>query len=279
MTPRRRFLITGLNGVYGWNIYREIARHHEAYGTYRKTHPVFKKGENFFRIDWAHESEAEAILKKIRPEYFVHAWCMCDMDLCEISPEMARKVNVEGTRKILAALHQFCPDLKKFVFLSTAHVFDGEKGGYTEFDEPKPKHVFGATKRKAELLVEKCGFPSLIIRPDIVVGRSLQGDKGTPDFFIKRTKAGKPTHYFTDELRTTVKAEAMAKRMLELALSDETGVFHIGGEKVMSRYEIAVSLVKERGLPTHHIHPRLRKDDEWAHIRPKNLSLKSGRTK
>jgi len=162
--------------------------------------------------------------------------------------------------------------------MSTAHVFDGKKGCYTEYDEPNPIHVFGRTKRKAELIVEKSGLPYLIIRTDIVIGPSLQGDKGTPDFFIKRTKQRKPTHYFTDELRTAVKGENMGRRVMELALSNETGIFHIGGEKVMSRYEIAVSVLKEMGLPTKYIHPKLRAEDVWAHIRPRDLSLSSART-
>ena len=117
----------------------------------------------------------------------------------------------------------------------------------------------------------------MIVRTDIVNGASLQGDKGTPDFFIKRTKLGKPTHYFVDELRTVVRGEELGHRVLGITLSDQTGVFHIGGHQVMSRYEIALNLLKEKGLPTKHIHPRLRKDDPWAHIRPKDLSLRSVR--
>jgi len=91
-----RILITGLNGTYGWNIYRQVAKHHITFGTYRKSCPALQKGHNFFRVNWDDEAEVNAFFQKIRPEYIIHAWSMCDMDVCEISPDIAHKVNIEG---------------------------------------------------------------------------------------------------------------------------------------------------------------------------------------
>jgi len=197
---------------------------------------------------------------------------MCDLDLCETMPDMAWQINVEGTRKMLAAVKKV-PTVKKFIFHSTDHVFDGEKGPYTEEDPPAPKHVYGATKHRGEECVISSGLPYLIVRPGLVIGESFQGNKGTRDFLFSRIRAGKPTHLFTDEWRTPIEVASLVSRVLKLTLSESAGIFHVAGPEHLSRYEIGKSIAKKSGLPTKYILPRLRQEDEWAHIRPRNLSL------
>ena len=97
------------------------------------------------------------------------------------------------------------------------------------------------------------------------------------DFLFTRIRAGKPTHLFTDEWRTPIEVEVLVANILALTLSRKAGIFHIAGEEVLSRYEIGKALAEKSGLPTDQIFPRLRKDDKWSHIRPKNLSLVTGK--
>ena len=199
---------------------------------------------------------------------------MCDLDLCEQMPEMAEKINVQGTRNILKAAAGI-PSLKKFVYISTDHVFDGETGDYTENDTPQPKHVYGRTKLAAEKRVQDSGLPWQILRPGLVIGDSLQGRKGPRDFLLTRIRAGKPTHYFTDEWRTPIPAPEMAARVVAIACSGESGIFHVAGQEVISRYELARKIALENGFSSEQVFPRLRREDRWASIRPKNLSLKT----
>ena len=199
MQPAVRFLITGLNGVSGWNLHQRIAREYAALGTFRKNHSVFRDAA-FLKLDFNDRRALQDCVQSWKPDYVVHAWAMCDLDLCETFPEMARKVNVEGTRSLLEAL-ACLPSLKKLVFISTDHVFDGEKGAYRETDAPSPKHVFGRTRLEAERCVLESGLPALVIRPGLVIGKSFQGNKGPRDFLFTRLKARKNTHYFTDEWR------------------------------------------------------------------------------
>lgn len=273
LTPR--FLITGLNGVTGWNLFQGIAAEEACRGTYRKPHRVFNH-EKFLRLDFNDPAQLAECIRAWRPTHVIHAWAMCDLDLCEEFPEMAAKVNVEGTRCLLAALRE-APELRKVLFISTDHVFDGERGRYTEEDLPCPKHVFGRTRHAAEDLVRASGLPYMIIRPGLVIGRSFQGNKGPRDFLLRRVRGGKTTHYFTDEWRSPIAAGELAARVHALALSDEEGIFHLAGEHAVSRYDLARMLASEEGLPTENIRPRLRAEDRWAHIRPRDLSLASVR--
>ncbi len=268
-----RLLLTGLNGLIGWNLYKKFSQAHRVTGTFRKFHSEFKDGD-FFQINPDRPEEISRLLEEKQPEVLVHAWAMCDLDLCEEMPEMARRINVEGTRVLLETAKK-SSSLRKFVYISTDHIFSGDRGSYSEADEPSPKHVYGRTKLEAEELVKSSGLSWMIIRPGLVIGQSLQGNKGPRDFLFHRIKAGKPTHYFTDEWRSPIRAEDFASEVLRLCLGEETGIFHIAGSQVQSRFDLARELAQSHGLPVTQIFPRTRQEDRWAHIRPRDISLVS----
>lgn len=274
MTPAR-VLVTGLNGLIGWHLFQFFRERYETFGTFREQHPSLT-GESFFRVDIDNETSLAEFIRRIQPDYLVHAWAMCDLDLCEQMPWMAEKMNVEGTRKVLAAARE-SKALKKIIYLSTDHVFDGEAGSYDENHAPKPKHVYGRTKVEAEELVKSSKLPYLIIRPGLVIGKSLQGNKGPRDFLFHRIRKEKFTHYFTDEWRTPIEGPRLAAGVDVLMMSRAEGIFHLAGKEITNRYDLACALAAGEGLPVQYVRPRLRAEDKWGHIRPKNLSLKSVR--
>jgi dTDP-4-dehydrorhamnose reductase len=270
-------LITGLNGVVGWALFEEARKTCETFGTYRKRNKAFR-GDKFLRVDLDDEKEVEALVASLQPRYVIHSRSICDLDVCEQTPDLALKVNVEGTAKLVRAVRGVT-HFEKMIYLSTDHVFSGEKGSYTEEDIPEPKHVFGRTKLAAERIVEGSGLPYIVIRPGLVIGASAQGVVGPRDFLFSRIRAGKPTTYFTDEWRTPIPSDVLAKRVLALAFSAAQGIYHIAGNEVTNRYELATRLAEEYSLPTENIYASSRAQDHWSHIRPEHLTLKSKRLK
>lgn len=79
-----------------------------------------------------------------QPDLVLHAAAWTDVDAAESSPDEARRVNVEGTRNVVALG-------VPVVYFSTDYVFDGRKGSpYVESDEPSPLSVYGRTKLEGE---------------------------------------------------------------------------------------------------------------------------------
>lgn len=271
----RKILITGLNGLIGWHLYQQLSPKYLVVGTYAKEHAVFD-GPQFMRVDLDNSQELRAFLEKIQPTHIIHTRGICDLDLCEDIPEMAYKINVLGTQKMLEIAGEL-KSLSRFIYLSTDHVFYGDEGAYSEESEPRPKHVYGRTKLEAEKLVQKSSLDTLIIRPGLVIGKSFQGNKGPRDFLFSRIKAKKPTHLFTDEWRTPIVAEPLAQKIENLLFSDERGIFHLADEEVHNRFDLGRKLAIEWGLSPEYVFPRLREEDKWAHIRPRDLSLTSVR--
>jgi dTDP-4-dehydrorhamnose reductase len=79
-----------------------------------------------------------------RPDLVLHAAAWTDVDGAEADPEGAARVNVDGTRNVVALG-------APVVYFSTDYVFDGRKGApYVESDEPAPLSVYGRTKLEGE---------------------------------------------------------------------------------------------------------------------------------
>ena len=78
------------------------------------------------------------------PGLVLHAAAWTDVDGAEADPQGAARVNVAGTRNVVALG-------APVVYYSTDYVFDGRKSEpYVESDEPAPLSVYGRTKLDGE---------------------------------------------------------------------------------------------------------------------------------
>ena len=79
----------------------------------------------------------------------LHAAAWTDVDGAEADPEGAARVNVQGTRSVVALG-------APVVYFSTDYVFDGSKAEpYVESDEPRPLSVYGRSKLEGEREVQE----------------------------------------------------------------------------------------------------------------------------
>jgi dTDP-4-dehydrorhamnose reductase len=80
----------------------------------------------------------------VRPDLILHAAAWTDVDGAEDDVVGAARVNVVGTRNVVALG-------APVVYFSTDYVFDGGKRApYVESDEPAPLSVYGRTKLEGE---------------------------------------------------------------------------------------------------------------------------------
>jgi len=84
------------------------------------------------------------------------------------------KVNVDGTRNLLKAIHQFNPHIKRFVLVSSLAAAGPSRSGQplTEHDTPQPVSEYGRSKLKAEQMAMQFAndLPLAIVRPPAVFG-------------------------------------------------------------------------------------------------------------
>jgi thioester reductase-like protein len=98
-----------------------------------------------------------------------------------VKRELAMRVNVDGTRNLLAFARACLPNLQRFQYVSTCYVSGTHRGEFTERDLVKGQrfnNYYEETKHLAEVDVQREmaeGLPCTIYRPSIVTGDSETG--------------------------------------------------------------------------------------------------------
>ena len=150
----------------------------------------------------------------------IHTAAITSVRLCEEDRELAWNTNVQGTKNLTSATIQSKNNIK-FVYISTACVFDGHGELYKENDIPYPENFYALTKLIGENEVSKIKN-HLIIRTNFV--------------------SKKPWSYpaaFTDRFGTYLFAENVAKGRKEILEKDLNGIIHLVGDKKISMFELA----------------------------------------
>ena len=183
----------------------------------------------------------EGIFHQTQPDLLLYCHAVCDVAKCELTPEWAYEINVHQVERVIAAL----PEHTRLVYVSSDHVFGGD-GRYDETSPPCPISVYGKTRVEAErqVLMQP---GSLVIRTGLGIGASPDGRTGHWDWLRYRTQQQLPITIIKDEYRSVVWIRDLARRVMDLAKSAETGVRHLSATRAISRVELAHYLMKKMG--------------------------------
>ncbi len=190
-------------------------------------------------LDLTNFGDVESRFRQERPRLVIHAAAMSKSVDCQGNPTLARKINVETTAR-MAELFQDIP----FFFFSTDLVFDGRKGNYVETDAPNPLSVYAETKLAAEQAVAQ-NPRHTVIRLALCGGASPKGTTAFNEELQATWRAGRVPKFFFDEYRTPIAAPVVARAIWWLANRPPGGIFHIAGNKRLSRVELG-QLVAQR---------------------------------
>jgi dTDP-4-dehydrorhamnose reductase len=193
-----KFLITGSSGALGSELKKKFQN---AITPNHNELDITKKNE---------------VLKFV----IIHTAAMTSVRKCEAEKELTWKTNVEGTKNLVDALEQINPN-GKFIYLSTACVFEGNIGMYKESDVPYPENFYALTKLLGEQQVKKISN-HLIIRTNFTAKKKWPYPKA-----------------FSDRFGTYLFAEDVANGIEDVINSDLEGIVHITGDKKISMFELA----------------------------------------
>lgn len=198
-------LITGSSGVLGSELKKKFTN---------------ALTPNHNELDITKKEIVIDFFKKKKIDIVIHAAAITSIRKCEEEKEFTWKTNVDGTKNLVDALIQTNPN-GKFIYLSTACVFDGHSEMYKESSIPYPENFYALTKLLGEQEVKK-----------------------SPNYLIIRTNftAKKKWLYpkaFTDRFGTYLFADGVAQGIQDVQKEKLTGIVHIVGDKKISIYELA----------------------------------------
>jgi dTDP-4-dehydrorhamnose reductase len=225
-----RVAITGAAGLFGHGLVAAIAARHEAVPLTRAE---------------ADLTDAEATLRafeRIRPDLVVHAAGIPDIDLCAADPDLAERVNHQGTRHVVEAARRVGAAL---AHISTDAVFDGKKTSpYLETDATGPITVYGRTKLAAERAVETYER-HWIFRVPVLFG---PGKIYFVEVGLRKLAAGERYKVASDQMGSALHTVDAGAKIMEVVERAPHGTYHLANQGACTRYELACAAAELAGL-------------------------------
>jgi dTDP-4-dehydrorhamnose reductase len=150
----------------------------------------------------------------------IHTAAKTSVRQCDDNKSLAWLTNVNGTKNLVDASLNSNSKIK-FLYVSTACVFDGHTGMYDENSTPFPENFYALTKLLGEQHVSKLN-DSLILRTN----------------FVGRMKWPYPKA-FTDRFGTYLFADQVVMGIYDVLKENLDGLVHIVSDKKMSMFELA----------------------------------------
>ncbi|HEV2339660.1 MAG TPA: SDR family oxidoreductase [Patescibacteria group bacterium] len=254
----KKVFITGASGFLGTKLFAMYANTAEVSGTYHK-HPK----EGLIPFDVTDAEQTREVITRFHPDNIIHTVALADVDICEERREDAEIINYLGTKNVVDAA---CAIGARVDYISTVYVFNGEKGQYTEEDEPNPMNWYGETKLRAER--EVATLPHYgIYRFDKLYGYN---GEGKPNDAFSKVLAGKLFQVNSNSIRQPLFIDDVDRGIQFIQERNLNGIFHMAGPEKMSKYDLTIQLAKLIGKESLVI-PILEK--EQVARRPKDASI------
>jgi dTDP-4-dehydrorhamnose reductase len=237
-------LIIGASGFIGTHLALSLRRKHRVYGTYYR-HRFRIPGVCSIPMNLDNSASIKAAVKLAHPEVIVYAAGISNADLANHSPDDAIPVHVGGVSNVLTLVEIIQP---KFIYISSAHVFDGIRGNYHEAEAAFPGTPYGKMKFDAENILRTKSINYLILRSSPALGRGNGYNLSWIDRLRMSFDHGKPFELPTHEVHNftwmRVLAEAV-ERLVDIGAKNKP--FHLGGLTKLSYYQLGQILAKAWG--------------------------------
>jgi dTDP-4-dehydrorhamnose reductase len=238
LTSRLPLLITGVSGVAGWNAFPYFRRRHPGrVGGIRPTATWQLTTDGVVALDTEDRNGLHALFEAHRFRAVLNCTGNCALKSCELDPTMARRTNVDSAANIAEISRRFGARL---VHLSSDLVYSGKgAGAYVETDPVDPVTVYGRTMAEGERVVREIDPGAAILRISLPMGPSFNRHAGAIDWIQSRFRHGRPATLYFDEVRSCTYTDDLNRVFERFLSNDEAGLFHCGGPRPVTLYQIA----------------------------------------
>ena len=236
-------LITGVAGVAGFNAFDYFrARYPGQVIAIRQEDNWPLSGDGIVPCNAEDHGRLRALFDEHQFQSVLNCAGNCALRACELDTRLAWRTNVEGLINLLSIVVE--RDVR-FVHLSVDLVYSGreeiaaEGFRYVESDRTDPVTVYGKTMVSAEQLLADWLPEACVLRISLPMGVSFNGHAGAIDWIQSRFKKGRPATLYFDEVRTPAYTDCLNRLYERVLATDLSGVYHAGGPRPLSLYEIA----------------------------------------
>ena len=238
-----KILVTGCKGQLGTEIQKQLRLRYSELGPIPSS--LLNAAVTAIDIDTLDLADLDSVtsyVTELRPDVILNCAAYTNVDGCEVNRDTAFAANAIGPRN-LAIAAGMCG--AKLVHVSTDYVFDGRGNGSVPRDEcdlPNPISAYGSTKLMGERYVSSFCSRYFIVRTAWLY--SYYGKN-----FVKTMLNLAASHPYlevvNDQCGNPTNAVDLAHELLQLAATEQYGLYHCTGEGVCSWYDFACAIMQE----------------------------------
>jgi dTDP-4-dehydrorhamnose reductase len=266
----KKIMITGSSGMLGNVISNQLSGIYECVGV--DIQPPQSNDHQFIKCDLTDKIQLESVFNSINPAVIVHCAAIVSVDACETNTTLAENLHIKAT-DFLAKMSKL--GKSHLIYISSDLVFDGKKKKpYTEDDSTNPLNVYARTKLEGE----SCALNnknSLVLRTNIF-GWTVN-KKSFAEWVLKGIADSQTLTMFSDVLFTPISTYCLSEIIQKCIEQEVKGLFHATSRSVLSKYDFALKVASEFGLPTDYVKPVSKDDVNLLVTRPGNMALESSK--
>jgi dTDP-4-dehydrorhamnose reductase len=268
-----RILVVGSNGLLGQKVAEQLVRGSNYHVTLTSIEgaPVREiPSAPYLTMDMTNRKQVRDVIDANNPQVVFNCAAMTNVDACETEREMAWKINVGGVEHIIEALRKTGAMI---IHVSSDYVFDGKAGPYSEDDRPEPLSYYGKSKLASENAVRTSGLPHFIARTMVLYGFAEGVKANFALWLIKSLRDGQSVRVVDDQIGNPTLADDLAFGLIRGMELEKTGLYHLAGRDIQTRYEFALTLARVFHLDGRLIHPIKTAQLNQPAARPLNSGL------
>jgi len=256
-------LIVGGSGQVGQQLIQSFRKYgHNVNATYYQN-----KKANMLPLDASNAQQVKNLFSKCKPVIVVNALNAAGgTDACEKNPSLAEQYHYSTGVNLIDNAIQYDA---RYIQISTDYVFDGKYGPYAETDIPNPISHLGRAKLKLEKYIQKSMSNALIVRSSFIY--SWAPDSKTKNFLMQIfdcSSRNVPMRVPVDQVGNVTYAPNFADALVEMILSECSGLYHLAGATRCSKYDWATKVVDVFGLDRNILLPVSTKELKQVGPRP-----------
>jgi len=229
MGVRPKVFINGISGLLGFHLAWKLRHKYLVSGTYFRN-PVTIPDVQTFPVSLAAPDVLDAIIRMQGPDFLISAVGMSDRKEVDEQPKVSDIVNV--TMPVSTAV--LAARLKcKFLNLSCAEVFDGDKGNYSEEDTD---YTLGDSVGKQKITTYAYVRAQTLESTTLRIGRVLGVGHHYRQSFFDRIRGGaaarQPYEASKRKTRSYVSSHSVVSAVENILLGEFPArhrIFHVGG--------------------------------------------------
>ncbi len=233
----KTILVTGSNGYLASYVYRE---NKDKFNWIRMTRKD---------ADLTNPDDVERFVRSQEFDICYHTAANATTAVCEENPELAHKINVESTERIV----KVCKEKgARLIFSGTEQSFNGkeEHGPFKEDESLKAVTVYGQNKAECEAIIHENLEDAIILRYSWMMGLSCDGLRTSPNIIKNVMNAvihQTPTLFTCNEKRCLTYAKHLAKQFDKI-VELPAGTYHCAAHNDFTTYEAATYIAQQLGV-------------------------------